>query len=173
MDEFLTKPFRANDLWTVIDRVLGHRQASPTNGKQAQPRAALDCGTILAACGGDESLLRKMCQSFQTRIPAHLATLEDALGQQDAPRLREAAHKICGMIATFSADAGDVASKLEERAAGVDLEACVPLAQRLVAMTSELVESVNGLSVVRLRASIKSGDNVQPDVIGQTIGPAG
>jgi two-component system sensor histidine kinase/response regulator len=99
MDEFLTKPFRAEDLWTVIDRVLGLcLQGSPTNGEVAQPHAALDFGAILAACGGDESLLRQMCQSFQTRIPAHLTTVEAALEQQDAPRLREAAHKICGKL---------------------------------------------------------------------------
>ena len=27
MDEFLTKPFRADDLWTVIDRVVGQQSA--------------------------------------------------------------------------------------------------------------------------------------------------
>jgi len=172
MDEFLTKPFRADDLWIVIDRVIGHsRQVNLSNREPSQP--AFDCGTILAACGGDEALLRKMCQSFRERIPAHLTALEDALGQQDAPRLRETAHKICGMIATFSADAGDLAAKLEERASQGDLEACLPLGQRLAAMTSELVGSVSGLSVARLRASNEGAPNAQPDLVGQTIGPVG
>jgi hypothetical protein len=56
----------------------------------------------------------------------HLATLEDALEQQDAPRLREAAHKICGMIATFSADASEMALKREESAACGRLKECRP-----------------------------------------------
>jgi CheY-like chemotaxis protein/anti-sigma regulatory factor (Ser/Thr protein kinase) len=172
MDDFLTKPFRADDLWRVIDRVVGHsRQVNRSSGGPSQP--AFDCGTILAACGGDESLLRKMCQSFRERIPAHLRALEDALGQQDAPRLRETAHKICGMIATFSAEAGDVAAKLEERAAQGDLEGCLPLGQRLAVMTSELVGSVGGLSVARLRASNEGAPDAQPDLVGQTIGPVG
>jgi PAS domain S-box-containing protein len=166
MDEFLTKPFRADDLWTVIDRVLGNRQARPTNGELSQPRAALDFATILAACGGDESLLRKMCQAFQERIPGHLAALEDALGQQDAPRLREAAHKICGMIATFSADAGDVASKLEESAACGRLEECRSLVPRLVAMGSELGESVGSLSVDALPSPTNSCKAQPKDVLG-------
>ncbi len=171
MDEFLTKPFRADDLWTVIDRVVGHsRPVNPSNGEASQP--AFDCGMILSACGGDESLLRKMCQSFRERIPAHLAALEEALVQRDALRLREAAHKICGMIATFSTDAGDVAAKLEERAARGALEECLPLGQRLAAMTSELIGSVSGLSVARLRASTEA-PNAQPDLVRQTIGPVG
>jgi CheY-like chemotaxis protein len=175
MDEFLTKPFRADDLWTVIDRVLGDRhEAALTNGETSHVRAALDSETILAACGGDESLLRKMCQSFQTRIPAHLATLEEALAQQDAPRLREAAHKICGMIATFSADAGEVASKLEESAACGRLEECRPLVRRLVALGAKLVESVGSLSVDALRTQGAVCVKAEPQgVLGQTIGPTG
>jgi PAS domain S-box-containing protein len=153
MDEFLTKPFRTDDLWTVIDRALGRRRrVAPTNEETSQVRAALDPATILAACGGDESLLQKMCHSFRERIPEHLATVEDALRQQDAPRLREAAHKVCGMIATFSVGAGDVASKLEESAARGDLEECRLPVQRLVTIASLLVESVGGLSVEALRS---------------------
>jgi CheY-like chemotaxis protein len=174
MDDFLTKPFRADDLWTVIDRVLGQsRQVDPSNGEPSQSHAAFDCGTILAACGGDETLLRKMCQSFEERIPGHLAALKVALGGQDAPRVRETAHKLCGMVATFSADAGDVAAKLEEQAAHGNLGACLPLGQRLAAMTSELVRSVSGLSVARLRASTEGAPNAQADLVGQTIGPVG
>jgi two-component system sensor histidine kinase/response regulator len=174
MDDFLTKPFRADDLWTVIDRVLGQsRHVDPSNGEPSQSHTAFDCGTILAACGGDETLLQKMSQSFRERIPAHLAALEEALIQQDAPRLRETAHKICGMIATFSADAGDIAAKLEERAAHGDLGACRPLGQQLAAMTSELVSSVSSLSVARLRASTEGVPTARPDLVGQTIGPVG
>ncbi|HEV8071401.1 MAG TPA: PAS domain-containing protein [Planctomycetaceae bacterium] len=174
MDEFLTKPFRADDLWIVIDRVIGHsRPVNPSNGEPSQSQAAFDCRTILAACGGDESLLRKMCQSFEERIPAHLAALEEALGGQDAPRVRETAHKLCGMIATFSADAGEIAAKLEERAAHGDLAACGPLGKRLAAMTSGLIGSVSGLSVARLRASTEVAPNTQPHLVGQTIGPVG
>jgi PAS domain S-box-containing protein len=162
MDDFLTKPFRADDLWAVIDRVLGHRrQVSPTNGTPSPPRVTLDFGTILASCGGDESLLRKMSQSFRERIPAHLAALEEALVQRDARRLRETAHKICGMIATFSADAGQMASKLEESAACGRLEECRPLVPQLLAIGSELAESVGSLSVGVLRRPT-NGVKVQP-----------
>jgi PAS domain S-box-containing protein len=164
MDEFLTKPFRADDLWTVIDRLLGPRlQSTPTNAQTSQARAALTQATIFAACGGDEMLLRKMCQSFQARIGDHLQAFEEALRQHDAPRVREAAHKIRGMVATFSADAGDVASKLEESAARGQLDECRDLGQLLVAVSSQLVELVGGLSVEGLRSPThETGDSSIP-----------
>jgi PAS domain S-box-containing protein len=175
MDEFLTKPFRADDLWGVIERVRGLNQDSSSTCESARAiNVALNPETILAACGGDASLLRKMCQSFQARIPTHLAAIGDALQHQDTPRLREAAHKTCGMIATFSTDAGDVASQLEEGAARGDFDKCRPLVERLVAMAEELVESVGGLSVETLRSSTETGKNAHANaMVGQAIGPIG
>src|SRR2546421_416211 len=46
-----------------------------------------------------------MCQTLTARVSEHLAALRDALRDQDAPRLREAAHKCCGMPSEFSAAA--------------------------------------------------------------------
>jgi hypothetical protein len=57
-----------------------------------------------------------MCQTLTARVPVHLAALRDALRDQDAPRLGEAAHKCCGMLSEFSAAAGDLAGSLEELA---------------------------------------------------------
>src|SRR5436309_13535039 len=72
-----------------------------------------------------------MCQTLTARVPEHLATLRDALGDQNAPRLREAAHKCCGMLSEFSAAAGDLAGSLEELAAGTRLDAAAPILEQL------------------------------------------
>jgi PAS domain S-box-containing protein len=179
MDDFLTKPFRAEDLWAVVDAVLGSRPSTaPSGGERSHPRTTLNAATILAACGGDDSLLRKMCQSFVARIPEHLATLEDALRQEDSQRLREAAHKICGMIATFSVEAGDVAAKLEDSAARGNLQDCRTLGQQLLAMASQLIELVGrgagGLSVAALRDPAEPDGNARADdLTGQTIRSVG
>jgi two-component system sensor histidine kinase/response regulator len=173
MDDFLTKPFRASDLWAVMERVAGSsREAAVVSEDIAPQSPALDAATILAACGEHQSLLAKMCHSFRVKIPNHLASLKDALSQQDAPRIREAAHKICGMIATFSSEAGDIAERLERSAAAGDLADCGPLAQRLTAVTSELVVSIDGLTVETLRGSIEADEPaVANRLVGQTIGP--
>ena len=82
---------------------------------------------LLAACGGDPNLLGKMCHTLTARVPEHLAALRDALRDLDAPRLREAAHKCCGMLSEFSTVAGDLAGSLEDLAArGLLQEALLP-----------------------------------------------
>ena len=158
MDEFLTKPFRANDLWAVIDRL--HHAPPAAEPDEQTPAVALDATTILAACGGDESLLAKMCHSFRSRLPDHVATLERALEAQDAPRLREAAHKLCGMLATFSVEAGNLAAQLEESAAQNRLQECRTLVPQLALLSRDLIESVDGLSVAALQSSVAVAGSV-------------
>ena len=53
--------------------------------------------------------------------------MQETLRDHDAPRLREAAHKLAGMVATFSTAAGGVASELEGCAAQGQLEEARPL----------------------------------------------
>src|SRR5262249_60430115 len=112
----------------------------------------------LAACGGDPTLLRKMGQTLTARVPEHLAALWDALRDQDAPRLREAAHKCCGMLAEFSTAAGDLAGNLEELAAGTQLEKAAPLLEQLEAVAQELVKQIDGITVEDLRRQAEGMD---------------
>ena len=96
MDDFLTKPVRPAELWAAIDRLMRIHPLRKPSGLEL-----LDVPVLLAACGGDAELLRKMCESLQTRVPEHLAALRDALRDQDAPRLREAAHKFAACFRSF------------------------------------------------------------------------
>lgn len=67
----------------------------------------LDPTVLLAACGGDPTMLRKMCRTLQSLVPEYVAVVRDALHDQDAPRLREAAHKC--------SDADDHADAVDDR----------------------------------------------------------
>ena len=109
----------------------------------------------MAACGGDPTLLRKMCQTLTARVPEHLAALRDALRDQDAPRLREAAHKCCGMLSEFSAVAGDLAGSLEELAASTQLERAAPILEQLETMAPQLVEQIDAITVEALRRQVE------------------
>ena len=110
MDEFLTKPVRGRRLWAAIDRVVSDR---PRPAERAGP-GLLDPRVLWDVCGGDAVILEKICQAFRARLPDHLAAVQDALREQDTIRLREAAHKLSGMVAAFSSVAGGVASDLED-----------------------------------------------------------
>src|SRR5262249_3559839 len=118
----------------------------------------LDAAVLLAACGGDPTLLRKMCQTLTARVPEHLTALGAALRDQDAPRLREAAHKCCGMLSEFSTAAGDLAGRLEELAAGAQLDKAAPILERLEAIAQELVKQIDGITVEALRRQAEGMD---------------
>ncbi len=146
MDEFLSKPVRAADLWTAIDRVVGARGPGKRVGA-----GLLDARILWEACGGDAGALVRICTVFRTHVPDHLAAVQDALCERDASRLREAAHKLSGMVAAFSKVAGGVASDLEDHAASGELDEARPLVKQLEAMVHELLPLVGGLSHETLR----------------------
>ncbi len=103
-----------------------------------------------------------MCQDFQTYAPARLAEVGDALRHRDAPRLRQAAHKFCALLFAFSTVAGNVASDLEDHAAGGQLEEAQPLVEQLETMTRELLRVAGGLSLETLRQQAAASRDRQP-----------
>jgi two-component system, sensor histidine kinase and response regulator len=108
----------------------------------------------LASCGGNASLLRKMCQTLRAHIPGQLATVRTALRAQDAGGLRQAAHRIRGTLSQFSTVVSNLAGDLEELAAGQELDKAASTLERLEAMAGQLHEQVDGLSVESLRHRI-------------------
>jgi len=144
MDYFLTKPVQPADLWTAIERVLRTRS-------RRQPTDLLNAPVLLAACGGDVALLGKMCHSLESQVPQHLAVIHDALRDRDALRLRETAHKCCGMLSMFSTVISDLAGNLENLAADAKLDKAPPILAQLESLAPELLKQVAGLSIGALR----------------------
>jgi PAS domain S-box-containing protein len=151
MDDFLAKPIQATDLWATIDRFVGERSQvyRPTS-------TLLDPSVLLAACGGDAIILEKICQVFRAGLPGRLTAVQDALLERDSVRLREAAHKLCGMVSAFSTVAGTVASALEDHAAQGQLDEARPLVMQLGAMAGELIQLASGVSVESLRQHLRT-----------------
>ena len=154
MDECLTKPFSPADLWAAIDRVLRSRPP-----RQPPRLDLLDPPVLLAACGGDPAMLRKMCRSLQSRVPEYLAAIRDALHDQDALRLREAAHKFYGMLSAFSTAAGDQAADLEDLAARRLLPEALPIVEQLDRCATELARLAGGLTIETLRKQAEPADD--------------
>ena len=173
MDECVTKPFSAADLWAAMDRVLSRSQESGVRGQQPAVNSSLtpdscpltpDAGlldppVLLAACGGDPAMLRKMCRSLQSRVPEHLAAVRDALHDQDAPRMREAAHKFSGMLSAFSTVAGGRAADLEDLAARGQLQEALPVVEQLDQCATELARLAGGLTIETLRKQAEPTDD--------------
>jgi CheY-like chemotaxis protein len=162
MDEFLAKPLQAADLWAAIDRVRrrdegrGIRderktQNVPVSSLVPHPSSLLDPPVLLAACGGDAAILEKIGQAFRAGLPDQLKAVQDALRDGDGPRLREAAHKLAGMVAAFSTAAGGVASELEDQATRGRLDEAPAMLRQLERMVPELMRLLDGLSLDALR----------------------
>jgi CheY-like chemotaxis protein/HPt (histidine-containing phosphotransfer) domain-containing protein len=162
VDDFLTKPVSAADLLAAIDRLVpapspaaGERGkggvSPPAQTDAGEPIGLLDPVTVLRACGNDAEALRGICRAFETYLPVQFTEVGDALRAQDAPRLREAAHKLCALLFTFSKTAGNAASELEHQAAHGRLAEARPLLEQLEAMAQELLPLVGGLSLQTLR----------------------
>jgi two-component system, sensor histidine kinase and response regulator len=168
MDDFLTKPIRPADLLAAIDRLVpaqigrmkddggrmneGDDPVHPSSFiLHPSEGGLLDPVAVLTACGDDAEALRVMCRAFETYLPVRFTEVGDALRAQDAPRLREAAHKLRALLFAFSTTAGNIASNLEEHAAQGRLDEARPLVEQLETLGQDLVRLASGLSLETLR----------------------
>jgi two-component system sensor histidine kinase/response regulator len=175
MDECLTKPYSAADLWATMDRVLRRKDeggrmkdekdktSAPDSSFVLHPSSfgegLIDPVVLLAACGGDPAMLRKMCGRLQSLVPEDLAAVRDAFHDQDALRLREAAHKLYGTLSAFSTVAGDRAADLEDLAARGMLNEAPVVVEQLDRCATELVRLAGGLTVETLRKQAEATDD--------------
>jgi PAS domain S-box-containing protein len=148
MDDYLSKPIRAADLLQAIERVTA---ATPAAGP-----ALIDAPTLLAACGGDGELLATMRGSFDANAPPQLDRARQALEAGDPAALREAAHKLKGLLSAFSAPAGVAAELLEEAGAAGRLDGAAERYAELAGLVEALGPVVAGLTIDRLRHQAQS-----------------
>jgi CheY-like chemotaxis protein len=129
MDAYLPKPIELLELSRVLGELgrSGERPASDdvsaANGQESTPSAApapvaeavLDRQQALARVGGDERLLDELLQIFASDAPRWLADARAAIQNNDAPRLRRAAHTMRGAASSLGAvQTCSAAAHLEE-----------------------------------------------------------
>jgi signal transduction histidine kinase/DNA-binding response OmpR family regulator/HPt (histidine-containing phosphotransfer) domain-containing protein len=174
IDDYLCKPIRAADLFAAIDRVTermndeGGRTkekkrgdvpllAHPAQVVSIHPPAliphpsGLDPSALLAACDDDGELLRKMCGHFQAFVPGRLAEASEALRERDGSRLQEAAHKLGGIVSSFSASAAEAAAVLERLGSQGKIEDAKKTHSRLTDIVARLTSILDDLSIQQLR----------------------
>jgi PAS domain S-box-containing protein len=157
MDDYLVKPVRTAELLAAIDRVTagskdeGRRIKKDDDPVHRSEKDLLDPATLLSACDGDDDLLRKMCRHFRTFVPGRLAEVAEALRDHDPPRLREATHKLGGMVSSFSATAAEAAAHLGRLGGEGKIEEATQAHSRLAEIVEKLDSVLDTLTVEQLR----------------------
>jgi two-component system sensor histidine kinase/response regulator len=112
MDDFLSKPVRAAEVYAALERVIAvHPIAHPD--APAESPALIDTATLLSGCAGDAALLSDMIQLFEEEAPQLLAGVEAAMRSADAEQLRKASHALRGLVSAFSSSASMAVEILE------------------------------------------------------------
>jgi PAS domain S-box-containing protein len=146
MDDYVCKPIDVDLLFAAIDRVAATREPDrPLHSQLLDPQA------IRLMCGGESSILVKLCEVFQRTLPGQMKRARAALAEHDLASLRDAAQMVNGTVSAFSKVAAAVASNLENDAIRGDVDSCAMLVDRLDAMCAELVETTRGLTLESLR----------------------
>lgn len=121
MDAYISKPFRAAELWQAIDQQLRQWDSEPLAGSgapqsdsvahvvEASPTEAstavsiIDWNEALANAGGDAALLSELTKIYLDESPRWLQTIIDAISRGDKNLLRLTAHKLKGSLETLGA----------------------------------------------------------------------
>jgi two-component system, sensor histidine kinase and response regulator len=115
MDEYIAKPIAMDELIKVTEGLVASPHKSIVANESAV--ATFDHAASLARVGGDENLLFDLANMFFAEAPKRLSAVRAALEDNDADRLRRAAHSMKGSVSAFAARrAGEAATRLEDLA---------------------------------------------------------
>jgi hypothetical protein len=115
----------------------------------------LDPAALLAACDGDAELMGKMCRHFRAFVPGRLAEVSEALREGNALRLREATHKLGGMVSSFSATVAEATALLGRLGREGKMAEARQAHSRLTEMVGRLLAVLDTLSVEQLRRGVE------------------
>ena len=134
MDGYISKPFRASDLFAIIQ----HMAEKPAQGsgvtltaqgaqKEALPATAFDKTRFLAHLEGDDLLAREIVGMFLEECPKLLDGVCQAAAGGDPRALERAAHSLKGCVGDMAApEAFEAARSLEQMAQKGTLDGVEP-----------------------------------------------
>ena len=139
MDDYLAKPIRAAQLYTIIHKHVGAATQAGSQDAAGTPQRVIDWKIAMQTVQGDYDLLCDLLDSFLVEGPALMQRIERAVTSDDIDDLRIAAHTIKSSFRYFGASkAQQIASELEMLARGGSVDRAVGQASELSAMWSDV-----------------------------------
>jgi two-component system sensor histidine kinase/response regulator len=132
MDGYVTKPVQARELFKAIAEWTPAATADALSFSTPLPSEVtaaevLDRNEALERVGGDEELLRELCQVFAQDCPRMMHEASEAVRDGDPVKLKRAAHSIKGAVGILGAKAAfEAALCLETLARQGDLSQAEP-----------------------------------------------
>jgi PAS domain S-box-containing protein len=149
MDDYVSKPLRANELMAAIERVAPSPQAPAPelDGARLDRRrtdAAFDPDTAMASVDGDAALLAEIVRIFREESPRTMAEIDRAIRDSEAASLDRAAHRLKGSLGAFGArTATALARQLETMGRSGDLHGTGNVAVALGAELGRLAHALD------------------------------
>jgi CheY-like chemotaxis protein len=126
MDDYVSKPLRAEELFATIDRVCGTAHGKPAPAAPSEPVPSIDdsveAQALLDSFGHNRKLLCEVIDVFLGDATGMLSVLEHAFARRDTDAIASAAHALKGSVGLFTKGrAFEAASRLEHRARAGDV----------------------------------------------------
>jgi CheY-like chemotaxis protein len=127
MDDYVSKPMKADELYDVIERSV----KSVSESADASV-GAVDLTKAMDTVDGDKELLKELVGDFLKEMPQHLEELQGVIDRGDAGQVERKAHSLKGNVGIFGAKvAYDLAYDLENRGKESRLEGAEDVFSRL------------------------------------------
>jgi len=147
MDEFVTKPFRADELYRAVESAAPGgeiREVAAVTSTSDEGEPCLDWEGALKNLEGDEELLLELADMFLEQCPTTMAAIEDAISTQAAQELQQAAHSLKGSARVIGGSAAAAAAlQLENIGRNAQLEASASAFRALEVKVAELKEKLH------------------------------
>ncbi|MEH6580839.1 MAG: YfiR/HmsC family protein [Halioglobus sp.] len=164
MDDFLTKPFRAEQLYSAVEgvpaQVLGeHAVVEVEVARQtAGTEPCLDWEAALRNLEGDEEFLCELSEMFLAQCPTLLTAIEEAVSREEEDELRRAAHALKGSSQVIGGRATAAAAlQLETLGRDGNLTEVEPALQSLLGHLEELK-----LALLAILQARETGEEATP-----------
>ncbi len=135
MDEYLSKPIRAQDLFVLIEKLTGHRSAlSGPGASDSTHQNCVDWEHAFDTVGGDRPLLQELIAVFLKDQSKMETSIEQSIQRNDEKELRLSAHSLKGALTHLGGrEPARIAGELELLAKNEDLAAAKELLPKLKA----------------------------------------
>ena len=146
MDEYISKPIRATELYDLIELQTGHRSTGQTTQARTvrEPKErVIDWERAFDTVGGDKQLLSDLIQVFLKDRNSMVSNIESAIENQNPDGLRLSAHSLRGALNHLGAkETAYLASKLEQLGTADSLGAVTEEASSLLQELKSSLEAV-------------------------------